>query len=85
VAKKTQRLSARSVATISKPGYHADGDGLYLIVDKSNTSAIHVYEKCGFRHEAELIEEFFGNGSYHNALRMCMFQDEFFKMNQQVR
>ncbi len=36
---------------------------IYLIVDKSNTAAIHVYEKCGFRHEAELIEEFFGNGS----------------------
>jgi len=52
---------------------------LYLIVDKSNTAAIHVYEKCGFRHEAELIEEFFGNGRYHNALRMCMFQAEFFK------
>jgi len=54
---------------------------LYLIVDKSNTAAIHVYEKCGFRHEAELIEEFFGNGQYHNALRMCMFQADFFKSN----
>ena len=49
-----------------------------LIVDKSNAAAIHVYEKCGFRHEAELIEEFFGNGQDHNALRMCMFQHEFF-------
>ncbi|MFM0732803.1 spermidine N1-acetyltransferase [Paraburkholderia sediminicola] len=56
---------------------------VYLIVDKSNTAAIHVYEKCGFRHEAELIEEFFGNGRYHNALRMCMFQSEFFEGNQQ--
>jgi diamine N-acetyltransferase len=52
---------------------------LYLIVDKSNVSAIHVYEKCGFQHEAELIEEFFGNGAYHNALRMCMFQRDFFQ------
>jgi diamine N-acetyltransferase len=51
---------------------------IYLIVDTSNAAAIHVYEKCGFRHEAELIEEFFGNGKYHNALRMCMFQQEFF-------
>jgi diamine N-acetyltransferase len=51
---------------------------LYLIVDLSNTAAIHVYEKCGFVHEAELIEEFFGNGAYHNALRMCMFQRDFF-------
>ncbi|WDD95735.1 spermidine N1-acetyltransferase [Burkholderia sp. FERM BP-3421] len=52
---------------------------LYLIVDKSNVAAIHVYEKCGFRHEAELIEEFFGNGTYHNALRMCMFQHDYFQ------
>ncbi|MBN3807062.1 spermidine N1-acetyltransferase [Paraburkholderia sp. Ac-20336] len=52
---------------------------LYLIVDKSNAAAIHVYEKCGFRHEAELIEEFFSNGQYHNALRMCLFQADFFK------
>lgn len=54
---------------------------IYLIVDKSNTAAIHVYEKCGFCHEAELIEEFFGNGKYHNALRMCMFQQVFFAAN----
>ncbi|SMG37052.1 spermidine N1-acetyltransferase [Paraburkholderia susongensis] len=51
---------------------------IYLIVDTSNTAAIHVYEKCGFRHEAELIEEFFSNGRYHNALRMCLFQADFF-------
>lgn len=54
---------------------------IYLIVDKSNAAAIHVYEKCGFRREAELIEEFFGNGKYHNALRMCLFQQEFFAAN----
>jgi len=52
-----------------------------LIVDKSNAAAIHVYEKSGFRHEAELIEEFFGNGQDHNALRTCMFQHEFFSAN----
>jgi diamine N-acetyltransferase len=57
---------------------------VYLLVDKSNTAAIHVYEKGGFRHEAELIEEFFGNGSYHNALRMCMFQSEFVEANRRV-
>ncbi|WP_322015649.1 spermidine N1-acetyltransferase [Paraburkholderia sp. J12] len=52
---------------------------LYLIVDTTNVAAIHVYEKCGFQHEAELIEEFFGNGKYHNALRMCLFQRDFFE------
>ena len=48
-------------------------------MDVSNTAAIHVYEKCGFKREAELIEEFFGNGRYHNAYRMCIFQHEFLK------
>jgi hypothetical protein len=35
MARAAKRLSARSVETITKPGYHADGDGLYLVVDKS--------------------------------------------------
>jgi len=35
MAKATRRLSARTVETIAEPGYHADGDGLYLKVDRS--------------------------------------------------
>lgn len=35
MAKQTHRLSARSVTTLTKPGLHADGDGLYLVVDKT--------------------------------------------------
>jgi integrase len=35
MARVAKRLSARSVATIDKPGLHADGDGLYLVVDKA--------------------------------------------------
>ncbi len=35
MARKANRLTARTVATITKPGRHADGNGLYLIVDKS--------------------------------------------------
>lgn len=35
MAREVKRLSARSVATITAPGRHADGDGLYLIVDPS--------------------------------------------------
>ena len=31
--RKTKRLSARSVASLSAPGRHADGEGLYLLVD----------------------------------------------------
>ena len=52
---------------------------LYLVVDVVNERAIHVYEKCGFQREGELIEEFFSNGAYHNALRMCVFQRDYVK------
>lgn len=33
VARAVNRLTARAVQTIVKPGRHADGDGLYLVVD----------------------------------------------------
>lgn len=33
------RLSARSVVTLTKPGYHADGSGLYLQVSESGTKS----------------------------------------------
>src|ERR1700712_5688737 len=35
MARAGKRLSARTVETITKAGYHADGDGLYLVVEKS--------------------------------------------------
>jgi integrase len=35
MARRLNRLSARTVATVKKPGRHADGGGLYLVVDKS--------------------------------------------------
>ena len=35
MARASRRLSARRVETIVTPGYHADGDGLYLVVDPS--------------------------------------------------
>src|SRR3954451_1174481 len=35
MARAAKRLSARAVEMIAKPGYHADRDGLYLVVDKS--------------------------------------------------
>src|SRR6476659_9274507 len=34
MARKLNRLSSRTVATVKKPGRHADGGGLYLVVDK---------------------------------------------------
>ena len=33
MARAIRRLSARKVETIAKPGHHADGEGLYLVVD----------------------------------------------------
>ncbi|WP_050461891.1 spermidine N1-acetyltransferase [Herbaspirillum autotrophicum] len=50
---------------------------LYLYVDVGNLKAIHIYEKCGFALECELKSEFFVNGEYRNAIRMCMFQSEY--------
>ena len=35
MARAVKKLSARSVATLTKAGRHSDGDGLYLIVDLS--------------------------------------------------
>lgn len=43
---------------------------LYLIVDKENEKAIHIYRKLGFTVEGELMHEFFINGQYRNASLM---------------
>lgn len=51
---------------------------IYLIVDQENEKAIHIYEKAGFHIEAELKDEYFVNGSYHNTLIMSIFQSEYF-------
>ncbi|ADM97460.1 spermidine N1-acetyltransferase [Dickeya dadantii] len=50
---------------------------LYLIVDKENQKAIHIYTKLGFEVEGELIHEFFINGEYRNTIRMCIFQHQY--------
>ncbi|WP_182611443.1 spermidine N1-acetyltransferase [[Pantoea] beijingensis] len=50
---------------------------LYLIVDKENEKAIHIYSKLGFDIEGELIHEFFINGEYRNTIRMCIFQPQY--------
>ncbi|EOW3682202.1 spermidine N1-acetyltransferase [Listeria monocytogenes] len=54
---------------------------LYLVVDKVNEKAIHVYEKVGFIREGELIDEFFVGGTYHDAIRMCIFQHQYREMD----
>lgn len=50
---------------------------IYLVVDSENKNAIQVYKKIGFAVEGELIREFFVNGQYRNAIRMCLFQKEY--------
>ena len=37
MAQGKELLSARTVATLTRPGRHADGGGLYLVVDKSGS------------------------------------------------
>jgi diamine N-acetyltransferase len=50
---------------------------LYLHVDKDNRRAAQIYERCGFRPEGVLKDEFFMNGRYRDAVRMCLFQPEY--------
>ncbi len=50
---------------------------LYLMVDTENVHAIRLYTQLGFREEGLLRREFFVNGTYHDASRMCIFQDEY--------
>src|SRR5690242_13347049 len=55
MARAAKRLSARSVGTITNPGYHADGDGLYLVVDKSGARRwAFIYHSQGKRREMGL-------------------------------
>lgn len=52
---------------------------LYLTVDEINEKAIHVYNKSGFNTEAVLKDEYFVKGSYHNAVIMSAFQNDYFQ------
>jgi integrase len=55
VVKKINRLSARSIATLAKPGRHADGGGLNLMIDKSGAKRwTFMFERSGRQREAGL-------------------------------
>jgi hypothetical protein len=55
LVKKINRLSARTVATLTKPGRHADGGGLYLLIDKSGAKRwVFMFERAGRQREAGL-------------------------------
>lgn len=49
---------------------------LFLLVDVDNAAAIHIYESLGFQHEGVLVDEFFSDGRYRSAIRMCLFQHQ---------
>jgi integrase len=55
VVKKINRLSARTVATLVKPGRHADGGNLYLLVDESGSKRwTFMWARKGLQREAGL-------------------------------
>jgi hypothetical protein len=55
MAKRLHRLSARTVATATKPGRHADGGNLYLAVTKAGAKRwTFLYEHQGKQREAGL-------------------------------
>lgn len=57
---------------------------LYLVVDKENKKAMHIYEKIGFEWEAELKEEVFVNGEYRDVVRMYLFQTKYVSQKNQI-
>jgi len=55
---------------------------LYLVVDRENEKAIHIYEKLGFESEGTLRQEFYINGRYRDVIRMAIFKDDYLKRRQ---
>ncbi len=47
---------------------------IYLQVDSENSKALHIYKKIGFEKEGVLRQEFYINGRYRDAVRMCIFK-----------
>jgi len=54
---------------------------IYLIVDKENQKALHIYQKQGFEVEGTLRHEFFIHGQYRDVTRMCLFQKDYLAMH----
>lgn len=55
MARQINRLSARTVQTLSEPGRHADGQGLYLVVDPAGSKRwVAFYQWRGKRREMGL-------------------------------
>lgn len=50
---------------------------VWLVVFEQNEKARHVYQKCGFREEGLLKDEYFHRGRFHTMIRMAVLEDEF--------
>jgi diamine N-acetyltransferase len=50
---------------------------LYLTVSTDNEAAINLYRGCGFIEEGHLVEEYFVDGHYQDALRMYQLQRDY--------
>lgn len=49
---------------------------VYLLLLPDNIPGLKIYEYSGFRKECRLRKEFYVNGHYVDAMRMCMFENE---------
>jgi RimJ/RimL family protein N-acetyltransferase len=54
---------------------------IYLRVFELNKRGIHCYEKCGFKEEGRLRQNYFYNGKYYDVILMGILKDEFEKTN----
>lgn len=52
---------------------------VYLHVFSTNKRAVKAYEKCGFRHEGELKQQAFINGSYLDIAVMAVLREDYEK------
>lgn len=52
---------------------------LYLVVDKENEKAVHIYQKLGYEPEGVLRQEYYVNGQYRDVIRMAIFRDDYFR------
>ncbi|MCG6202734.1 spermidine N1-acetyltransferase [Psychromonas antarctica] len=50
---------------------------IYLVVSENNHKAIHLYKKSGFIEEGCLVQQFFTNGKYWDAIRMYKLQEQY--------